>query len=88
MTADLALRMMAELFWTALLVCSPVLLPTLVVGVLISILQAVTQVQEMTLSFIPKLLIAGISLIAFGPWMLRQLTQFAARLWSLIPTLF
>jgi flagellar biosynthetic protein FliQ len=88
MHADLALRMLAELFWTGLLVCLPVLGLTMLVGLSISILQVVTQVQEMSLTFIPKLLTAAISLVVFGPWILRTLAAFSTRLWSSIPTLF
>lgn len=88
MHADLALRMLAELFWTGVLVCLPVLGLTLLVGVLISIIQVVTQVQEMSLTFIPKLLTAVIALVVFGPWMLRTLASFSTRLWSDIPSMF
>jgi flagellar biosynthesis protein FliQ len=58
------------------------------VGLGISLLQVVTQVQEMTLTFVPKLLTAGIALVVFGPWMLRKLTQYTASLWSSIPSMF
>ncbi len=88
MHADLALRMLAELFWTGLLVCLPVLGLTMLVGLLISILQVVTQVQEMSLTFVPKLVTAAISLIVFGPWILRTLTAFSTRLWTSIPSMF
>lgn len=88
MHADLALRMLAELFWTGLLVCLPVLGLTMVVGLLISVLQVVTQVQEMSLTFIPKLLTAAVSLVVFGPWILRTLASFSTRLWSGIPAMF
>ncbi|AVS67144.1 MULTISPECIES: flagellar biosynthetic protein FliQ [Comamonadaceae] len=88
MTGDLALRMMADLFWTGLLVCLPILGLTLLVGLLISILQVVTQVQEMSLTFVPKLLVAGGVMVLFGPWMLRKLGQFATQLWTNIPAMF
>lgn len=88
MTADLALRLMADLFWTGLLVSLPVLGTTMAVGLVISVLQVVTQVQEITLTFVPKLVVAALSMIVFGPWMLRQITAFSARLWSSIPSLF
>ena len=80
--------MMSDLFWTGLVVSAPVLGLTMLVGLAISILQVVTQVQEMSLSFVPKLLAAGIATIAFGSWMLRVLTQFFTRLWSSIPSMF
>lgn len=85
MHSDLALKMTADLFWTGLLVSLPVLGLTMAVGLVISILQAVTQIQEMSLSFVPKLVVAGVALIAFGPWMLRTLCRFAVGLWSQIP---
>ncbi|MEY3201138.1 MAG: flagellar type secretion system protein FliQ [Pseudomonadota bacterium] len=87
MNADVALRLMADLFWTGLLVSLPVLGVTMLVGLVISVLQVVTQVQEMSLSFVPKLVAAAVSLIVFGPWMLRELSSFSTRLWSAIPSL-
>jgi flagellar biosynthetic protein FliQ len=86
--SDLALKMTADLFWTGLLVSLPVLGLTMVVGLVISILQVVTQVQEMSLTFVPKLVAAGLAVLAFGPWMLGQLCRFATGLWSQIPGLF
>lgn len=88
MHADLALKMMSDLFWTGLLVCLPILGLTMLVGLIVSVLQVVTQVQEMSLTFVPKLFTAGISLLVFGPWMLRKLGQFATQLWAGIPGMF
>ena len=88
MTADFALRLMVDLFWTGLLVSLPVMGTTLLVGVVIGVLQVVTQVQEMALSFVPKLVLAALSMVIFGPWMLRQITGFSSRLWLQIPHLF
>lgn len=88
MHSDLALRMVSDLFWTGLLVCAPLLGLTMVVGLCISIIQVVTQVQEMSLTFVPKLLVAGGVLIMFGPWMLKKLAQFSTQLWLGIPGLF
>lgn len=88
MHADLALKMMADLFWTGLLVCLPLLGLTMLVGVVISVLQVVTQVQEMSLTFVPKLLTAAAVMIVAGPWMLRKLTQFTVQLWTSIPSMF
>lgn len=87
MHADLALKMMGDLFWTGFLVCLPILGLTLLVGLTISIVQVVTQVQEMSLTFVPKLFTAAAVLMLFGPWMLRKLVQFAHQLWSGIPAL-
>ncbi|HSV34272.1 MAG TPA: flagellar biosynthetic protein FliQ [Ramlibacter sp.] len=88
MHSDMAIAMMADLFWTGLLVCLPVLGLVMLVGLAISLLQVVTQVQEMSLTFVPKLVTAAVALVVFGPWMLRQLTQFSTRLWTSIPSMF
>jgi len=87
MHGDMALRMAADLFWTGLLVSLPVLGITMAVGLAVSVLQVLTQVQEMSLTFIPKLLAAGAAILAFGPWMLRTLCNFTLALWSQIPAL-
>jgi flagellar biosynthetic protein FliQ len=86
--SDLALKMTADLFWTGFLVSLPILGLTMLVGLVISILQVVTQVQEMSLTFVPKLVTAGIAIVLFGPWMLRTLCQFTTQLWSNIPGMF
>jgi flagellar biosynthesis protein FliQ len=88
MHSDLAISMMADLFRTGLLVCLPVLGLVMAVGLVISVLQVITQVQELTLTFVPKLVVAAIALVAFGPWMLRTLTQYTTRLWTGIPSMF
>jgi len=88
MHADLALRMLGDLFWTGMLICLPVLGLTMLVGLLVSVLQVVTQIQEMSLTFVPKLVTAAVSLVVFGPWILRTLTSFSTRLWSGIPAMF
>ena len=87
MGTDRALGFMNETLWTALTIAGPVLIATLVVGLLISILQVATQIQEITLSYVPKTLVAVFTLIALGPWMIARLTDFARGLYLLIPTL-
>ena len=88
MHSGFALKVTSDLFWTGLLVCLPVLGLTTLVGLAVSILQVVTQVQEMSLTFLPKLVTAGLAIVLFGPWMLRTLCQFTVQLWSQIPGLF
>ena len=83
--SDLAAQLFGQLLLHAAIIAAPLLAATLLVGVLISILQVVTQVQEMSLTFIPKLVIALIVLIVAGPWMLRTAAQYASRLISDIP---
>lgn len=63
------------------------LVPALVVGVVVSMFQAATQINEMTLSFIPKLLITLLVMAMAGPWMLNMLTQYTLRLFEQIPGL-
>ena len=68
-----------------LMVSAPLLLAALVVGVLVGVLQAATQINEMTLSFIPKLLALFVTLIATGPWMLQLITAYTRMLFQNIP---
>jgi flagellar biosynthetic protein FliQ len=87
MGADQALELMNRLLWNTLVVAAPVLIVALAVGLLISVLQVATQLQEMTLSYVPKLLAAVLVLIALGPWMIHRVTQFAVETIKLIPAL-
>jgi flagellar biosynthetic protein FliQ len=87
MGADTVLELSTQALELALRVALPLLVVGLVVGVAVSVFQAVTQIQEQTLSFIPKILaIAGV-LIVGGPWMLNQLLSYTADLWASIPQL-
>lgn len=88
MHLDLAMRMMADMLWTGLAVCGPVLAFTMIVGVLISVLQVVTQIQEVSLTFVPKLVVAAAALLVSGPWMLGRLMSFTTSLWAGIPAMF
>jgi flagellar biosynthetic protein FliQ len=63
----------------------PLLLSALVVGLVVSVFQAVTQIQEMTLSFIPKILAMVVVIVVAGPWMLGQLTSYTRELYGSIP---
>ncbi|MCM8746336.1 flagellar biosynthesis protein FliQ [Thermomicrobium sp. CFH 73360] len=72
---------------TTLLVSAPILLTILVVGLLVSVLQAVTQVNEQTLVFIPKIVITFLILLFAGSWMGRQLATLATELFLLLPVL-
>ena len=69
-----------ELFLTTALLCLPPLLASLMVGVLISVLQAVTSVQEQTLSFVPRLAAVGLVMLVSLPWSLRLLTTYATHM--------
>jgi flagellar biosynthetic protein FliQ len=77
MTSELALQLFAEMLKTGLLVCAPVLGLTLLTGVIVSVFQVVTQIQDATLAFIPKMVVFVIGALLMGPWMLRKLVAFA-----------
>jgi flagellar biosynthesis protein FliQ len=88
LTSDLALTLGADTMWTALLVSLPILGLSMLVGLLVSILQVVTQIQEISLTFIPKLLTVMVTLLVFGAWMLNTVVQFATTLIGNIPAYF
>ena len=69
------------------LMAAPLLLSALVVGLLIGMFQAATQIQEMTLSFIPKLAVMALALMLLGPWMIHLVVDFTERLYGNIPAL-
>ena len=87
MEADRALNLLNDMLWNCLVVAGPILAVTLIVGVAISVLQVATQLQEMTLSYVPKLLASALLLIMLGPWMIARITDFARALYLTIPTL-
>lgn len=71
----------------ALLVAAPLFVAALVTGLLISIFQAATQINETTLSFVPKLIVIFVTLIVAGPWMITLMTDYMRRLYEAIPSL-
>ncbi len=77
MSETAAIEMARHALATGLIVCAPVLLAGLVVGVVISIVLAATQIQEFTLTFLPKLAAMALAAALAGPWMLRNLVTFA-----------
>jgi flagellar biosynthesis protein FliQ len=87
MNQDQALDFMNQLMWQAIMIAGPILAAILLVGLLISVFQATTQLQEMTLSYVPKMLVAGVLLIFLGPWMISRMTQFAIAMIRTIPSL-
>ncbi len=77
-----------QALWTTMLVCAPLLVVALAVGLIIGIIQAATSINESTLSFIPKLLAMGLALLVFGSWQLVTLIDFTRNIFQRIPTLF
>ena len=80
MTTPEVLDIAREAIWVAIQIGAPVMGVALVVGLAISLVQALTQIQEMTLTFVPKILVIFVSLILFLPFMLSTLTSFTERL--------
>ncbi len=87
MTPQFVLSLGREAITLTLLVSAPMLILGLVVGLIISILQAVTQIHEMTLTFIPKIVAVAVALLLFLPWMINLMVDFTTRLFGTIPTL-
>lgn len=85
MTPETVLDVGRETMYLTMMLAAPLLLSALAVGLLIGVFQAATQIQEMTLSFIPKLLALALVLLVSGAWMLRMLIEFTLRLYEEIP---
>jgi flagellar biosynthetic protein FliQ len=85
MTHQTVLTIAQEALQVTVMVSAPLLLTALLVGLLVSVFQAATQINEMTLSFIPKLLAMFAVLVIAGPWMLTMLVDYIQRLYSSIP---
>lgn len=86
MNQDTAVSITTDAMQLAFKIGAPLLVAGLLVGVLVSIFQAVTQIQEQSLQFIPKLVVAGVVLLIAGPWMLSQVVSWTIELWGTIPT--
>ncbi|MFK8047087.1 MAG: flagellar biosynthesis protein FliQ [Halioglobus sp.] len=85
MTPEMVMDVSREALHLTMLLAGPLLLSALAVGLLIGVFQAATQIQEMTLSFIPKLIALVFALLFAGPWMLRILVEYTHRLFMAIP---
>jgi len=87
MTPEVVVNIGQQALQMTILVAAPMLLAALVTGLLVSIFQAATSINEMTLTFIPKLIVMFIVLIISGPWMIETMTDYMVRLFSSIPQL-
>lgn len=87
MTAEMVVMIGREAIVAMLTASAPMLLAGLIVGLLISILQAVTQIHEMTLTFIPKIIAVAVALLVFLPWIINLLVSFTVRLYGMIPSM-
>jgi flagellar biosynthetic protein FliQ len=87
MNQDTAINLAMQAMQLALKLGGPILIVGLVIGLAISVFQAVTQIQEQTLSFIPKLVGLAVVILVGGPWMLGQLIIYTQELWASIPAM-
>lgn len=87
MNSEAIMSMTYHAMKIALIMAGPLLLVTLIVGLVISIFQAATQINEMTLSFIPKLLAVGVALVLLGPWLISTMVDYMHQLFASIPGL-
>lgn len=87
MPINLVLDLTREALWMVLLLSGPVMAVALIVGLLISILQTVTSVQEQTLSFVPKLIAVGVTILMLMSWMIQQMLRYTTELFRSLPGL-
>ncbi len=87
MENEFAIEVVNQAIRVTLMLAAPMLLAALVVGVLVSIFQAVTQINEQTLSFIPKILVIIVALVIFSPWMMETMVTYTQDLFTSIPEL-
>ena len=81
------IEMISEAIFVAAKLAGPILAVSLAIGVLVSLFQTVTQIQEATLTFVPKIAGAAAIIVIAGTWMLQELTEWVTRLWTSIPDL-
>lgn len=82
MTEGQVLDIVREALYTVIICAAPMLLISLVVGLVVSIFQTVTSIQEQTLTFVPKIIAVFVGLMIFGSWILNNLTEFINSLWT------
>jgi flagellar biosynthesis protein FliQ len=87
MSPDSVVALIRQALEMAMIAAGPLLLASLLTGLLVSIFQAATQINEMTLTFIPKLIVMFLVLVLLGPWTLELMVEFMVRLYGSIPTL-
>lgn len=84
MTENTVMAVLKDAIQTGLLIAAPILLVSIIIGLAISIFQATTQIQEQTLTFVPKLIAGAVVGIIIGPWMLHNLVGFTERIFGMI----
>jgi len=84
MTLELVIDLLSETFYTVLIILLPILGVSLVVGIIISIFQAATSIQEMTLTFVPKIIITAIAIVVMLPFMADKMIAFTHKIFDMI----
>lgn len=84
MTENMVMSIVKEALYTSALVGGPILILSLIVGLLVSIFQATTQIQEQTLTFVPKLIVIALTLVIGGNWMLQEVIKFTSKIINMI----
>ena len=87
MTPEVAVDLFRDALWLTTLMVAVLVVPSLLVGLVVAMFQAATQINEQTLSFLPRLLVVLVTLIVLGPWLLRELMEYTQNLITSIPTL-
>lgn len=87
MTPEVVTGLFGEALFLTVLMVAVIVVPSLLVGLVISVFQAATQINEQTLSFLPRLLVTLLTIMATGPWLIGRLVDFADRLYNEIPLL-
>ncbi|HRK07117.1 MAG TPA: flagellar biosynthesis protein FliQ [Pseudobdellovibrionaceae bacterium] len=87
MTDELVMRLGQEALKTTAMVSAPLLGSALVIGLIVSIFQAITQINEATLTFVPKMIVIGLVILLAGPWMIEIITVYAQNLFDALPVM-
>ena len=87
MTPEYVISIGRQAIETALMCAAPMLLAALIIGLIISVFQAATQIQEQTMAFIPKIVGVFVTLLLFAPWILQKVTDFITMIFAQMPTL-
>ena len=87
MTPEVAVDLFRQALWLIATIVAVIVVPSLLVGLTVAVFQAATQINEQTLSFLPRLLFTFMTIIFLGPWLVRQLIEFTEQLYHNIPLL-
>ena len=82
MTEEAILNIASDAIWTIIISAGPLLIVSLIIGLIVSIFQTVTSIQEQTLTFVPKLLAIMLALMIMGPWLLNEIVSYMNILWG------